>query len=202
MTLDPTLARYRRWYQHLIRLYPAQFRARFASGMVQTFTDLCRERRAAGGRLLPLIAWLSLEALTGSIKEHVMRRDRPLGITLLAILAIVGAAVFLFAARIWIVIEEVEGPHLLVAAAIAVLAALFLVFAVGAWTLQRWAWPLGVGIGIATIVVLSLMLLQEMTNIIDEAPMLEIMSGGIIGVAVVGLIVLRRPEVRAAFGRT
>jgi hypothetical protein len=45
------------------------------------------------------------------------------------------------------------------------------------------------------------MLLQSMTNIIDEAPMLEIIAGGFIGVAIVGLLILRRADVRAAFGR-
>jgi hypothetical protein len=201
VTLEVGPARARRWYAALVRLYPTPFRARFGTGMVQTFTDLCRERRQAGGSLLPLVAWLSIEAFAGSIKEHLMRRDRPLGITLLAILAAVGAAVLLFAARIWIVVEEVQGAHLATAAAVAALAVLYLAFAVAAWFVHPSGWALGVATGIGTIAVLAVMLLQEMTNLIDEAPMLEIIAGGFIAVAVVGLLILRRPDVRAAFGR-
>jgi hypothetical protein len=62
-------------------------------------------------------------------------------------------------------------------------------------------WALGVATGIGTIAVLAVMLLQSMTNIIDEAPMLEIIAGGFIGVAIVGLLILCRADVRAAFGR-
>jgi uncharacterized membrane protein YeaQ/YmgE (transglycosylase-associated protein family) len=201
VTGDRTILRSRRWYVRLVRLYPAPFRARFGAGMVQTFTDLCRERRRAGASLLPLVVWLSIEAVAGSIKEHVMRRDRPLGITLLAILAVVGALVLLFAARIWIVVEEVQGAHLATAVAVALLAVVYLAFAVAAWFVHPVGWALGVATGIGTIAVLAVMLLQSMTNMIDEAPMLEIIAGGFIGVAIVGLLILRRADVRAAFGR-
>jgi hypothetical protein len=68
VTGDRTILRSRRWYVRLVRLYPAPFRARFGAGMVQTFTDLCRERRRAGASLLPLVVWLSIEAVAGSIK--------------------------------------------------------------------------------------------------------------------------------------
>ena len=208
MSTEPAIRRYRRWYARLLRGYPARFHDRFADGMEQTFTDLCRERGDEARPLAPLVLWMFLETSVGIIKENLVPGDRPLdvrrplGITLLAILAAIGVPVLLFGSYIWIVVEEVGGVQLLTAGAVLVLAPLFLAFAVGAWMLKPWAWPLGIVVGVATIATLAVMLLQEMTNIIDEAPMLEIISGGIIGVSVIGLILLRRPDVQVAFGRT
>lgn len=51
MSVDRAIARYRRWYERLLRLYPRPFRERFAEPMAQTFTDLMRERRAEEGLL-------------------------------------------------------------------------------------------------------------------------------------------------------
>ena len=193
MSTEPTIRRYRRWYARLLRGYPARFRDRFADGMEQTFTDLCRERGDEARPLAPLVLWMFFETSAGIIKENLVPGERPLdvrrplGITLLAILAAVGVPILLFGSYIWIVVEEVGGMQLLTAAAVLLLAPLFLAFAVGAWMLKPWAWLLGVVVGVATIATLSVMLLQEMTNIIDEAPMLEIISGGIIGVSVIGL---------------
>jgi hypothetical protein len=207
MSTEPAIRRYRRWYGRLLGLYPARFRDRFAEGMEQTFTDLCRERGRDARPLPPFVLWMFIETSAGIIKENLVPGDRPLdvrrplGITLLVILAIVGIPVLLFGSYIWIVVEEVGGVQLLTAVAVLLLAPLFLAFAFGAWTLKPWAWLLGLVVGVATIVVMAVMLMQEMTNIIDEAPMLEIISGGIIGVAVIGLFLLRRPDVRAVFGR-
>ncbi len=47
MQSDRAIGRYRRWYAHLLRLYPRPFQERFAEPMAQTFSDLCRERREA-----------------------------------------------------------------------------------------------------------------------------------------------------------
>jgi len=207
MSTEPVIRRYRRWYARLLGFYPARFHDRFAEGMEQSFTDLCRERGHEARPIAPLVLWMFLETSAGIIKENLVPGDRPidarrpLGITLLAVLAAVGVPILLFGSYIWIVVEEVGGVQLLTAAAVLLLAPLFLAFAVGAWMLKPWAWALGVVMGVATIAILSVMLLQEMTNIIDEAPMLEIISGGIIAVSVIGLWLLRRPEVQVAFGR-
>ena len=207
MSTEPAIRRYRRWYARLLGFYPARFHDRFAEGMEQSFTDLCRERGHEARPIAPLVLWMFLETSAGIIKENLVPGDRPLdvrrplGITLLAILSAVGVPILLFGSYIWIVVEEVGGVQLLTAAAVLLLAPLFLAFAVGAWLLKPWAWVLGVVVGVATIATLSVMLLQEMTNIIDEAPMLEIISGGIIGVSVIGLWLLRRPDVQVAFGR-
>lgn len=48
MAADPALRRCLSCYAILLRLYPRQFHRRFGEGMIQTFQDLCRERRNAG----------------------------------------------------------------------------------------------------------------------------------------------------------
>jgi hypothetical protein len=47
MSPERTVRRYRRWYAHLLRLYPRPFQERFGEPMAQTFTDLIHERRDA-----------------------------------------------------------------------------------------------------------------------------------------------------------
>jgi hypothetical protein len=64
-------ARYRRWYRRLLGLYPRPYRERFADGMEQTFTDLCRERAGAAGRGHgAFILWIFIETFAGVIRER------------------------------------------------------------------------------------------------------------------------------------
>ena len=51
MASDRAIARYRRLYGRLLRLYPRPFQDRFAEPMTQIFTDLCRERTDANRSL-------------------------------------------------------------------------------------------------------------------------------------------------------
>ncbi|HYH91894.1 MAG TPA: hypothetical protein VD763_01955 [Candidatus Saccharimonadales bacterium] len=206
MGAERAIRRYRGWYVRLLRLYPRRYHERFGDSMAQTFTDLCRERSDSHRPLLAFVLWMFAETSAGIIKEnlvaeHPVQAERPIGITLLAILALIGAPILLFAARIWIVIERVGGLPLAIAVATLLLAPLYLVFAFAAWTLKPWGWALGVVVGAGTVVTMVLMLFNEMTNLIDEAPMLEIIAGGIIAVALVGLLLLRKSDVQAAFGR-
>lgn len=73
-----------------------------------------------------------------------------------------------------------------------ILAVLDIVFGIGAWLLKPWAWTLGVGLEVVSIIV----------------DILFITQGASIGSEVVGIIIalivlyyLTRPNVRQAFGR-
>jgi hypothetical protein len=71
MQSDRAIARYRRWYAGLLRLYPRPFRQRFAEPMAQTFTDLARERSEANRGLIGFIAWAFAETSAGIIRENI-----------------------------------------------------------------------------------------------------------------------------------
>ena len=76
MASDRTIHRYRRWYAGLLRLYPRQFRQRFAEPMAQTFTDLARERSradadTAGSGLIGFVAWSFVETTAEIVRENV-----------------------------------------------------------------------------------------------------------------------------------
>ena len=66
-----TTARYRNLYAKLLRLYPKPYRERFGEEMEQTFNDLCRERREAGGGLFGFVLWVFAETSAGIISENI-----------------------------------------------------------------------------------------------------------------------------------
>lgn len=70
MAPEPAIHRYRRWYTRLLGLYPEPYRRRFAEGMEQTFSDLCRERTRAGKALAGLVVWVFVDTSMGIIREH------------------------------------------------------------------------------------------------------------------------------------
>jgi hypothetical protein len=70
MPHEHTIARYRRWYRKLLRLYLRSYRERFAESMEQTFNDLCRERAASGKRLFGFVLWMFVETSAGIIREN------------------------------------------------------------------------------------------------------------------------------------
>lgn len=65
-------ATWRRRYAGLLRLYPGDFRERFAESMEQTFADLCRERGARGGGITGFALWTFAETSAGIVKERVV----------------------------------------------------------------------------------------------------------------------------------
>jgi hypothetical protein len=65
-----TIARYRHWYRKLLGFYSRPYRERFAEGMEQTFSDLCRERASAGRGLFGLVLWMFVETAAGIIREN------------------------------------------------------------------------------------------------------------------------------------
>jgi hypothetical protein len=66
---ENSIARYRRWYRGLLRLYPRPHRERFAESMEQTFSDLCRERAEAGRGVAGFVLWMFVETSAGIIKQ-------------------------------------------------------------------------------------------------------------------------------------
>jgi hypothetical protein len=125
--------------------------------------------------------------------------QRPMGITILAVLAIIGGLFGLLAGCGALGIGSFAagtgvsgGGSLLILGVITLInSILLLAFGVGAWTLQPWAWLLGV-ISQGISVVLGLW------NIVTGNA-----GGGIISIIIAGVIVyyLMTPEVKRAFGR-
>jgi hypothetical protein len=112
---------------------------------------------------------------------------RPTGVTILAVLAAIGGLLLLLGSLALLATLPLFGIITLV------LAVLYLGLAWGLWTLQPWAWMLGVGLSIISIVLTILQLLQGQQNIV----------GALISVAISGVILyyLYTPGVKAAFGR-
>jgi hypothetical protein len=127
---------------------------------------------------------------------------RPMGITILAVLSAIGGVLTILGGIALIGLGGVAGASsgsaalfgmgaifglLLLASGIASLA-----FAYGAWTLQPWAWTLGVALQIISLA-LSLLTIVGGGDI----------AGQIISIAIAGIILyyLMQPNIKAAFGR-
>jgi hypothetical protein len=117
---------------------------------------------------------------------------RPLGVTVIAILAGLGGVLGLLAALTLLsVIGLVGGLGTFFFLLALVVAIVSLVFAYGAWTLQPWAWTMG-------IVLEALAVVNALYAIADGD------SSGVISLLIAGVILwyLFQPDVKAAFGRT
>ena len=77
MASDRSIRLYRRWYARLLRLYPRPFRQLFGEPMVQTFTDLCRERRDAARGLHVFALGTFAETSAGIIRENIAHMAIP-----------------------------------------------------------------------------------------------------------------------------
>jgi uncharacterized membrane protein (DUF2068 family) len=121
-----------------------------------------------------------------------IRAERPLGVTIIAVLAAIGG-VFGVIGSIALFSLLGSAPGIFAAYALMNLAisVLLLVFAFGAWTLQPWAWTLGVVLE-AVAIVLGLYALVDG----DASAVVSI------ALAAVVLWYLFQPSVKAAFGRT
>ena len=130
---------------------------------------------------------------------------RPLGITILAILAIIVGALFAlvgllaFVGAGAIASGAATGTHLsagvafTVAAVALVLGVLDIVWGIGALRLRPWAWTLGVALGVLNI-------LNSGLNVVLGQ---GFSAGSIVGdiIAVLIIVYLFTPRVRQAFGR-
>jgi hypothetical protein len=70
MAHENAIARYRRCYRRLLRLYSRPYRERFAESMEQTFGDLCRERCKAGKGLFGFVLGTFVETSVGIFREN------------------------------------------------------------------------------------------------------------------------------------
>ena len=140
-----------------------------------------------------------------SVTRPGFPRQRPLGVTILAILAAVGGVGAVlgvlagaFVIHGWDSLDAADAVIVLPGLA---LAALYLAFAYGAWALKPWGWSVGVVAGAATIVYTAAVVVGGWAELMRDAPPLALI-GMLVGViAAVSLVVLSRPEVKAAFGR-
>ena len=71
MAYERSTVRFRKFYAQLLRFYPAPYHERFAEGMEQTFNDLCRERREAGGGLVSFVFWIFVETFAEILRERI-----------------------------------------------------------------------------------------------------------------------------------
>jgi hypothetical protein len=120
--------------------------------------------------------------------------QRPTGITILAVLAGIGGVLGLFGGFVLLFAGTVVfgGLGALLGIAALAYAALLLAFAWGAWTLQPWAWPLGVAGAIFGIVI-SILYIIGGQSIVSQA----------FGIIVDGAILyyLNQPGIKSLFGR-
>jgi uncharacterized membrane protein (DUF2068 family) len=118
--------------------------------------------------------------------------QRPTGVTVIALLIIIGGALGIVGGLLGILGSDASGALVGAGIGTLIVAAAQLIVGIGLWTLQKWAWTLAV-------VVLGLRVVMDLVFIF---------TGGAIGAAIVNLIItaillwyLFRPDVQRAFGR-
>jgi hypothetical protein len=131
--------------------------------------------------------------------------ERPTGVTILAILAAIGGVFGILGGIVLIGAGGVAagagagglgGLAAIFGLVTLVLAVVSLVLAYGFWTLKPWAWPLGVGLQIASLVFTAI-------TILLSGDIVSGLTGSIIGIviSIIILYYLFQPHVKAAFGR-
>jgi hypothetical protein len=127
--------------------------------------------------------------------------QRPTGITVLAILAAIGGVFGILGGLALIGVGTVVASSSGLGGLAAILGLialaygiLSLVLAYGFWTLQPWAWTLGVGLEVAGIVI----------NVLQYINNTSALGGTIFSIAINAIVLwyLYQPNVKAAFGRT
>jgi hypothetical protein len=120
---------------------------------------------------------------------------RPTGITILAVLSAIGGVLGLFGGFVVLGLGAtiLGGAGVILALALLALAALSIALAWGFWTLQPWAWPLGVVLQAANIILAIVQFLTADTSIVST-----IISVGIAGAI---LYYLNQPTIKSLFGR-
>jgi len=126
--------------------------------------------------------------------------QRPLGVTLIAILSAIGGVFGLLAALALLgagaavsTATGLGGLTFVAGVIILAYAVLSLVLAYGFWNLKPWAWPLGVGVQALGVVQSVLQFMNDGSNVV----------GLVFSLAIAGIILwyLFQPHVKAAFGR-
>jgi hypothetical protein len=119
---------------------------------------------------------------------------RPTGITILAVLAAIGGVIGLFGGFVVTFGGTVlfGGAGTLLGVALLAFSALSIAFAWGAWTMQPWAWPLGIVIAAGEII-LAIVWIIGGASILSE----------IVNIVVYGAVIyyLNQPSIKSLFGR-
>ncbi|MER2600254.1 MAG: hypothetical protein ABTQ73_12110 [Caldilineales bacterium] len=129
-------------------------------------------------------------------------KQRPTGITILAILAVIGGilslcgslALFGLSGLGAVSGEVASGATGMLYGVIGLVGAvLYLLFGFGAWQLKPWAWTLGIaGAGLSIV--------SNVLSLISGASLISVLIGLIIPAII--LWYLFRPEIKAVFGRS
>ena len=130
---------------------------------------------------------------------------RPIGVTVLAILAAIGGVLLILSgltlAGISGAIADtgLGGMATVVGFVVILVGVLYLVLTYGLWTLKPWAWTLGVGLQGASILLTIIQLIGQMLAPSASSPIV----GAVVALAIPTAILfyLFRPHVKAAFGR-
>ena len=126
---------------------------------------------------------------------------RPTGITILAVLSAIGGVLTILAGLGLLAVGSVTATVVAIGGLFAIFGIVFIVlggaelaFAFGAWTLAPWAWMLGIGLMVASLVVTIAQIVLGYQSI----------TGSIIGIAInlIILYYLDTPDIRRAFGRS
>jgi hypothetical protein len=140
-----------------------------------------------------------------SVTRPAPPRERPTSVTIYAILAaIAGVGTILGAlAGAFLIhgVDSLDGTDAAIVLPGVALAGLYLAFAYAAWNLKPWGWTVGVIAGIGTILYTSVILVTSWGEFMRDAPPFAVIGVLVILVAVMGLVIGFRPDVRAAFRR-
>src|SRR5690348_15171343 len=117
-------------------------------------------------------------------------QQRPTGITILAVLAGIGGVLGLLGG---LALLSIGGIWLIIGLFFIAAAALNLAFAYGAWTLQPWAWTLGIAAEGLSIILSIIYIIGGYSTVGSQ----------IIGIIINAAIIyyLMTPEIKRAFGR-
>ena len=140
-----------------------------------------------------------------SVTRPAPSQGRPQTVTILAILAGLGGvgAILGVLAGAFVIhgLSSLGATDAIIVTPVLALAAGYLALAYGAWALEPWAWTLGVVVGVATILYVTVILVTQWGELMRDAPPLAWMSVLVAVIAAVGLVIWLRPAVKAAFGR-
>lgn len=120
------------------------------------------------------------------------RIERPLGVTIIAVLAAIGGVLGLIGSfTLFSVFGSAFGFVAAYALANVAISILLLVFAFGAWTLQPWAWTLGI-------------VLEAVAIVFGLYALVDGDASAVVSIALAAVVLwyLFQPSVKAAFGRT
>jgi len=124
-------------------------------------------------------------------KAGIRMQQRPTGITILAILAFIGGILGILGGFGGFALG---GGYVALGAISLILGIVNLALGYGFWTLKPWAWPLGIGLEIVSVVLAVIYIVGGQSSVASEAISIII--------SVIVLYYLTRPNVRQAFGRS